>query len=306
MSDRTDDTPDALAARYHAAIPALTVDPQTVLRAGRRRRSIRRVGVAAATLLGVASVSLAASALPVGPLTQVASQSPADDTSTTLAPQDELRALADQLDAQAAAIPTDRAFHFESTDWVTDGEGQMRMTGLERTSNPDGMIYQVESQTGRRDDLAVGDPMPADAKRTETGPTDQGRTDWSFEEDLPSDPAALRAAWLDTCSVDPSVGATEYRCVYVAMQETIPIATDETAASVLRLLADEPDVAIEEITDRLGRDRLAATFDLPGEGTVSYLVDPGTGRIDGMQGGNEHSTWVSQWTMEWIDPVSGF
>lgn len=298
MSHRPDE--DLLAARYRAAAPELTVDPQTVLRAARRRRSIGRVGVAAVTLLGVSGVSLAASALPLERPAHVATQGPA---SSHL--EQRLRTLADQLDAQATPVPTGQAFHVQSTDWGVAADGRVEIISLERTANPDGTISQVQLNTGKRDDLAVGDPVPHDAQRTEMGPSDQGRPDWAFEDDLPDDPAALRTAWLDSCGVDPTVGATEYRCVYVGMQETLPTAIDTVAADVLRLLVDEPGVTIEEITDRLGRDRIAATFDLPDEGTVSYLIDPETGRIDGVQTEGEHSSWVSRWTTDWVEPASG-
>ncbi|QOR71344.1 hypothetical protein IM660_03315 [Ruania alkalisoli] len=296
--------PDPLIARYHRAAPEVSIDPAAVLKAGKRRRLTRTAGAAAVAALTVTGAGWAVTELPMSSGTAVATQEPTESTGQPSdAVAEEVLALADELEANAQPVPEGMAFHYEGTDWLVTSN-TVEMIGEERTSNPDGTIVQVEILAGSGSDLVVGDPMPADAERTETGPIEQGRPDWAFEEDLPLDPDELRQAWVDSCPLAPSVGATEYRCVYVGMQEAVPIATDALAAAALRVLAAEPDVEIERITDMLGRERIAATFDLPDEGLWSYLIDPETGRIDGAQTSGEYSTSIGTFTTEWVDPVS--
>lgn len=308
MSD--DPRQSDLAERFRAAAPPMAIDLDEVLRVAKGRRTRRRLatGALACAMVGA---GLVVPALLSGATTSDVAETAkeAADMTEGQDPRSALLELADDLEEHVQPIPDDMAWRTVSLDWDVLSDGRVRIGETERTEYPDGTVRQTESSAGPSASLDVGDPLPADADVTQSGPMSQSQPSWLRNQELPLDPHELRAAWVQDC-LRPSVGATEYRCVYVGVQETLPIASDELAVAVLRVLVAEPEVRIERIIDLLGRDVVAASFDLPGEGTTSYLIDPSSGQIIGMQLAPEPALGgqlgtdeaVSLMVAEWITP----
>lgn len=297
---------DLLDEQHRIAAPPIPVHTDRILRIAKRRRARRRIVTSALTCVVLVAVGLGAWSLPPDSRQHRVAKS-VDHNS----PQQVLLNLADELERGAEPIPADMALHTVSLNWSVLNDGRVRIGKLERTEYPDGAIDQTESSAGPSASLDVGDPLPEDANVTDIAPMHNNQQSWEREARLPTDPADLRAAWVDGC-VDPTVGATEYRCVYLGMQEALPVVHDDLAAAVLRVLVAEPGVRIERGTDALGRKIIAATFDLRGERTTSYLIDPGSGEIIGAQLGtvpaiaDELTTrsTVSATEVEWVSPVN--
>lgn len=305
MRNENEPGPDTAPLERMAEVagPPMSIDTEQVLRIAKHRRARRRVVSSGLAVVMMAAIGVGASALPIEGVNRVAK------SIEQQSPSQQLLELADELQADAEPVPEDKALHWVSRDWTVLGDGRVRIGKFERTEYPDGAIDQVESSAGPSASLDVGDPLPPHADVTDIVPMHQDQPSWEREAKLPTDAADLRAAWMDGC-VDPEVGDTEYRCVYNGMQEAWPVAHDDLAAAILRLLVAEPRVQITRGTDGLGRDVIAATFDLPNDPSTSYLIDPDTGELIGTQIGTVPAkadqlgtdSSVSTTKVEWIRP----
>jgi hypothetical protein len=121
-----------------------------------------------------------------------------------------------------------------------------------------------------------------------------GAVDPDAVQDLPLDPAALRAELLEPLAGvgcgpdgDPASGAW---CLYLAVTDLADryVMPSAVESAVWTVLAEEPGVTVAgEVTDRLGRRSVALSVPAPAgdpNPTVRVLlIDPGTGRLSGRE-----------------------
>jgi hypothetical protein len=121
-----------------------------------------------------------------------------------------------------------------------------------------------------------------------------GAVDPDAVQDLPLDPAALRAELLEPLAGvgcgpdgDPASGAW---CLYLAVTDLADryVMPSALESAVWTVLAEEPGVTVAgEVTDRLGRRSVALSVPAPAGDpypTVRVLlIDPGTGRLSGRE-----------------------
>lgn len=104
-------------------------------------------------------------------------------------------------------------------------------------------------------------------------------TGWSALQKLPTDPAALRRILV---ADDASSGRDHRWVIFKAAGDLVAEAPlpPQVRSAVFRVLAETPGAQhTQKTTDSTGRSGWTVSMTLPGEGLITYVIDPASGQL---------------------------